>query len=209
MARIDELKSDLRTVFGRHGLSFDDLASEATDVVLFGSRAVRSDVQESDWDVLVVGAGRSFHGKGLDVVVVPKTQVDDDTWLESELASHVATHGLWLKGEGAWRHKVRISARSADLKAKKLGPQLRTFLRIQPYLSPERRARHRRRLRRNLQRLNLLIDRKPMPTNSELDVRWADMTEAQRRELAARSTIFLGPETAELWDALFREEPAS
>src|SRR5205814_271061 len=113
------------------GCQFDrrilnELVSEACEVVVFGSRAAGVHSSDSDLDLLVVTPHkRRVFASGLDCVLVAPEEIDDSFWLGSELASHVAEYGHWIKGAEKWRHKVQISNRAIFRKRERVSSVLR------------------------------------------------------------------------------------
>src|SRR5687767_14264120 len=80
------------------GLDPTPLFRQASEIIVFGSRAVGVHSRDSDLDVLVVGGVGKLKGKGLDMIRVAPDHVKTPEWLESELAAHVASYGVWLSG---------------------------------------------------------------------------------------------------------------
>lgn len=86
----------------------------AEEVIIFGSYACACQGPSSDLDVLVIGdelprpQSARYKTKSLDLMYVPKSTVMSRHWLGSELASHIATFGVWLRGEGQWRNSVKL-----------------------------------------------------------------------------------------------------
>jgi hypothetical protein len=180
-----ELAAGLDEALARVGSSLSLLLARADELVVFGSRVTLLAAADSDWDVLVVGDAEPIHRDGIDLVVVSATEVRSDSWLGSELASHIAAYGFWLKGEGSWREKAAISDDAVESKRRRLRAQIQTFIDLGRVQSSARRQQHAQGIRRQLQRLTLLSARKPMPTNPELDMQWNAMSDSDRLEMVS------------------------
>jgi hypothetical protein len=153
-------------------MSWSEVAERASEVVLFGSRAIGVGGRQSDWDILLLGDGRDMHTVTVDVVWIAADRVSSEEWLGSELANHVAVYGRWVRGSGAWRHEVSASPRAAADKERALTVQLNELRRVWPDLLVGARARHLRRLRREVQRLHLLRAGAAVPPAPLLDRAW-------------------------------------
>jgi hypothetical protein len=154
------------------GLSPRTLGQRASEVVLFGSRAAGMAGATSDWDILLVGHGTSVHSGHADVVWIPPEQLTRDSWLGSELANHVAAYGRWVRGPGSWRRDVFCSFEAAAEKERAVAVQLTELRRVWPHLLDGAKARHARRVRRDVQRLRLLQARTAVPPTAMLDQAW-------------------------------------
>ncbi len=91
-------------------------ASKSSEIVVLGSYAVGCERIDSDIDILFVGNGKRNKTRKLDFIWIKPDKVNQKSWLGSELANHVASYGLWLKGDGAWRRKVFVSETSISRK---------------------------------------------------------------------------------------------
>jgi predicted nucleotidyltransferase len=151
----------------------NELVSESSEIVVFGSRAVGVHNSDSDLDLLIVTPqkGRVF-ASGLDCVLIAPEEIDNLFWLGSELASHVAKYGNWIKGVGEWRFNVGISDRAISRKQKRISSLLRNAAQRWPRLHPVFQAKYRITIRRELQRLKLLSNRLPIPPTPLLDSEW-------------------------------------
>src|SRR6516162_4429065 len=110
------MRCDLRSIRGHVDLALDPvgltwaaLAKRASQIILFGSRAAGVAGHDSDWDLLLVGEGHAVRSRELDIVWIRPAMIRSESWLGSELASHVAVYGRWLLGPDDWRYEVRIS----------------------------------------------------------------------------------------------------
>lgn len=152
---------------------FDDLMSEADEVVIFGSRAAGVHSSSSDLDLLIITPKRRrLVAAGLDCVLLTPEEVNDSFWLGSELASHVAAYGRWAKGAGEWRSNVQLSDRAITRKRKRVSSVLRNVAQRWSRLHPIFQLKYRTTLRRELQRLKLLEVGFPIPPTPMLDSEW-------------------------------------
>ena len=94
--------------------------SQSDEAIIFGSFAYGCETSESDLDVLLIGSGRRRKSKHLDLLWLPCSNLNLKTWLGSELASHIATYGLWLKGNGSWKSKAEITKTTINKKKLKI-----------------------------------------------------------------------------------------
>jgi hypothetical protein len=131
----------------------------------------------------VVGPGQAERWRDLDLVVVSPERVHSAEWLGSELASHVAHYGVWLKGAGAWREEVRISRRAIERKVHRLHLKASTHARLFSGSNSRRALKHRAGLRRDLQRLEAMLRDEPVPPTPMLDEAWATTSVPERVQL--------------------------
>jgi predicted nucleotidyltransferase len=102
-----------RPAFEQH---YEELDSKSSEIVLFGSYAQGLQEDISDVDILFIGQGKSFKNEYFDFICISERKVTLKSWLGSELANHVAYYGLWLKGDGSWKHNVFVSQTSIERK---------------------------------------------------------------------------------------------
>jgi predicted nucleotidyltransferase len=95
---------------------FEQLAAKSSQIILFGSQAASCQTANSDVDILFVKKGKGFKNEFFDFVTVDPKRIGLNSWLGSELANHIATYGIWIKGEDKWRNKVFISESSINRK---------------------------------------------------------------------------------------------
>jgi hypothetical protein len=153
-------------------LSWADLRRSAEQIILFGSRAARVERDDSDWDLLCVGSGRSRATPALDLIWVEPRDLDSEAWLTGELAGHVAHYGCWLEGTPGWTRGVACGTAAAVRKARRLASRLTALERAWRLLPPPNRSRHRLLVRRDLQRYELLARGEPVPPSRLLDEAW-------------------------------------
>lgn len=199
MVRTHAQFRELTHVLEAHGVDWRRLFDAAAEVVLFGSRATGVDGPDSDWDVLVIGPGRSLRSRLLDLVVVSREKAVSAEWLGSELASHVALYGVWLKGEGAWRGSARVSPRAIERKVRRLHLKVSTYARLFYGLRGRRAVKHSRDLRRELQRLERMLRAEPVPPTPTLDAEWAELNDSTRAALVDRVSCSVPIGSRESW----------
>lgn len=174
---------------------------KSDELVLFGSRSSMLHAEDSDWDVLCVAENppliqgrvarlrlsvRLEHTR-LDLIWISPSTLSSGAWLGSELASHVASYGVWLVGSGEWRTRAAISSAAVAAKHRRVkvrvafqrqyGPRL-----LAPYL-----AKHLTLLRRDIQRLYCLQTGIPVPSTPHLDTQWRERRERESILRLARS----------------------
>ncbi len=154
------------------GVCFADLLRSAEQIILFGSRAAGLDRAGSDWDLLVVGVGRSRSAPGLDLIWVSPRELAGDDWLESELAGHVARWGRWLHGAPRWVTDVAAGVAAAENKSCRLASRIGALERTWELLPHAYRNKHHALVRRDLQRHALLLQSEPVPPSPLLDEWW-------------------------------------
>jgi hypothetical protein len=154
-------------------MTYERVLGVSTEVVIFGSRAVGMHRPDSDLDVLLVGANPDrLRVAGIDFVILPAEELASSLWLGSELASHISLYGKWIKGCGAWRYQVRISDRAAMRKEARIVGLLMRAPKWWSKLHPVFHAKYQSTIRRELQRLDLLRKKTPIPPTHALDSDW-------------------------------------
>lgn len=151
--------------------------SEASEVVAFGSMSVGLDRPDSDFDVLCIG--RYFYklkNNVLDLIGVPTAETRTESWLQSELASHVAEYGTWIKGVPQWTEHARIGPKAIGQKRRRISAFMRSLPNSWPKLEECFRAKYSVKLRRETQRLILLEQGVPVPPTRILDHSWASLS---------------------------------
>src|SRR5713101_294620 len=183
-----ELSSCIRKHFVASRLRYDELVSEACEVVIFGSRAAGVHKPSSDLDVLFITPHkRRISAASLDCVLLFPEEVEHPFWLGSELASHVAAYGKWMKGADEGRNRVRISDRAIARKQRRVASVAENATRRWSRLHPVFHTKYVVTIRRELQRLDLLLDRVAVPPTPTLDSMWSagQVSSAHLLELAA------------------------
>lgn len=189
---LDELRGELR----KGGLSWEELSSRATEIVLFGSRAQGVARPDSDWDLLCVGTAPTGRRIGsVRPIWVEPARLLSSQWLGSELAGHIAAFGVWLLGPGAWRSRVFVSDAAVHHKEQVLAARIEALSRFADRLPTERRSYHGIRVRRDLQRLLILRGGGAVPSAPLLDREWAE-TMTRARWMAVCAELKIRPQHA-------------
>jgi len=190
----------------QHGVSLDRIAADAEAVIIFGSRAAGCARADSDWDLLIIGRGRTRLGRGLDLVYIEPSVFRGDRWRSSELAGHVGHFGQTLAGDPdalTGLREVEIGAEAIERKHRQLHAQLRACEQFWASLATWAQAKRQIRLRRDLQRHARLLESDPVPPSAVLDREWAARSARERplllrqwlanAELAAATGPWLDP----------------
>jgi hypothetical protein len=185
----------ISTAMSAMGISYRDLRAASEEIVLFGSRAAGIARTRSDWDLLCVGNGLSRMTPALDLIWLSPNELRSSRWLGSELAVHIAHYGVWLKGKPAWKNDVAVSDQAIDKKAAFILARVEELKRHWFHFSRPYRVDYITRVRRDLQRLDLLLRRLPVPPTRMLDRIWCKtddrLTELLR--IMGRSDAFPAP----------------
>jgi hypothetical protein len=156
------------------GIGWEELCASAHEIVLFGSRAAGCPTEDSDWDLLCIGSGRTERRCSVDLVWIDTAGVYDDKWCGSELANHVAAYGQWITGQGEWATRVFISDAAVRRKQQQIRGHLTGLQRIWRLLASPYAAKRMVRLRREFQRWDLMRSRIAVPPTPSLDHLWLD-----------------------------------
>lgn len=201
----ENLATGLELALAQHNISLDGLLRSSDEVVVFGSRAAGLSTAESDWDVLVIGVGTTaIHSKQLDLVVVAPATLLTEEWLGSELASHVARYGVWIKGAGAWRSHASVSPNVVASKAARLRRQVGTFGKLFQRSNSARELKHRTLLRRSLQRLHRMQRQDPVPPTRVLDEEWRQLASSARFALMGNAASRHPIGSPDVWQRILR-----
>jgi len=184
----------LHSLISNSGTSYEKVVGVSTEVVIFGSRAIGVNRPDSDLDVLLVDAsvGRP-RVAGIDFVILRSEDLASSRWLGSELASHIAQYGKWIKGPGSWRHQVHVSDRAAMRKETRIVGLLMCAPKWWSKLHPVFHTKYKLTIRRELQRLDLLRRRIPVPPTYALDADWVQHGSARDYLLEFAATLPLNP----------------
>jgi hypothetical protein len=180
----------------QHDLSLEALATEVEAVIVFGSRAAGLARADSDWDLLIVGRGRSRLGRGLDLVYVEPSAFCGARWRTSELAGHIGRFGRTVVGDPdvlGSLCEVEIGAEAIERKRRQLHAQHGACERYWGSLAGWARTKRQLRLRRDLQRHERLLESDPIPPSLVLDREWAARSVGEQtqilREWLARADL--------------------
>jgi Nucleotidyltransferase domain len=175
MAKVEPALTEfVRAAIEKAGLRLDDIADRAREIIVFGSRAAGVHSPHSDLDLLLVSAdpGRRLKSSGLDIVWVRPETVDSHNWRGSELAGHVAAYGRWLDGPDDWKAEVFTSPTAIQKKQRQLADRIQALEAGWRSLAPTYRRRLFTLIRRDLQRLELLRQARPVSPTPLLDRDW-------------------------------------
>jgi hypothetical protein len=165
--------AQLRMRSGVPSADWADIVARSAELMVFGSRAVQVNRTVSDLDVLIVADFRwRPKNRQLDVVWISQSELFSASWLESELASHIARYGICLKGNTGWCRQVSIGSRALDRKSRRISSLVRNLRQSWTRLHPLFKARYKTTIRRELQRLSLLQQGIPTPPTPILDAEW-------------------------------------
>lgn len=190
-----QFEDRLHSLISNSGTTYEKVVGASTEVVIFGSRAIGVNRPDSDLDVLLVGANvvRS-RVPGIDFVILRSEELASSRWLGSELASHIAQYGKWIKGPGSWRHQVHISHRAATRKEARIVGLLMCAPKWWSKLHPVFHTKYKLTIRRELQRLDLLRQRIPVPPTHTLDADWVQHRSARDHLFEVAATLPLNPQ---------------
>jgi predicted nucleotidyltransferase len=189
-----QFENRLHSLISNSGTIYEKVVGASTEVVIFGSRAIGVNRPDSDLDVLLVDAnvGRP-RVAGIDFVILRSEELASSRWLGSELASHIAQYGKWIKGPGSWRHQAHISDRAAMRKEARIVGLLMCAPKWWSKLHPVFHTKYKLTIRRELQRLDLLRQRIPVPPTRTLDADWVQHRSARDYLLEVAATLPLNP----------------
>lgn len=147
--------------------------SEAEEVVVFGSTSLGMNRTDSDLDILFVGpeANRSKRD-GLDLISVTQETRDSKEWLTGELASHIATYGIWIVGQDSWKSMAMIGSQAVQYKKDRVRKYLTSLPSVWGRLQPSFREKYLIKVRRETQRLLLLEKQLAIPPTLVIDDHW-------------------------------------
>ncbi len=180
----------LEFVVERLGLSLSSLARQSDALILFGSRAAEMARSDSDWDLLVIGAGQTRVSVGLDLIFVAPSRFEH--WRCSELATHVGRWGRTIHGSETWLNSLaaaNISHAAVKGKRRRLLAQLSADERYWSRLPLWARAERARKFRRDLQRFERLDRGVPVPPSAVLDLEWSSPNGTSFRALLERAGL--------------------
>ena len=170
----EDVIPSVTVVCNNNGPRWDDVVATATEIVLFGSRAVGWATEQSDWDLLCVGEGQRIYTKQLDLIWISDAQVKSLPWLGSELAGHIAAFGVWLAGTDSWSHLVAVSDAAIRRKRTDIERRLSSLSAVWHGFGHAYRERHLGLIRRQVQRLEALTIGVAIPPNPMLDESWLE-----------------------------------
>ena len=172
-SQANKLKQEAIRTVRSAGLDWSRIYRNATQIIVFGSRAASAATKTSDLDLLCIGHGRRHKSKWLHIIWIPKCQLRSEEWLGSELATHVAACGKWIKGERDWALNTSPSPEAASRKLQRVRARALAIRDYWDNLLPDYRTRQLTKLRRDLQRFLLMRAGKPPVAAPLLDRAWS------------------------------------
>lgn len=148
------------------------MTSIAAQIILFGSRAAGCASEESDFDLLCVGDGQRVRAHKLHILWISLAAISNPKWLETEIGGHIAEYGLWLVGSRTVDAPRPASPETISLKLHKVRDRSHVLADKWTRLSSHFRAQEKLKLRRDVQRLEVLRAGDAVPPSPILDRRW-------------------------------------
>jgi hypothetical protein len=154
------------------GIGWADIDKHAQQIVIFGSFAVSAPRLESDLDILCIGRGQRYKSPDLHLIWIPKEKTRSPQLLTSELGTHVAAYGKWIKGENTWAFQKRPSSRTVARKRRNILLRLNALHRHWNLLLPTFQKNQLLKLRRDIQRYEMMSQGLPPIPKTLLDKEW-------------------------------------
>jgi predicted nucleotidyltransferase len=154
------------------GLDWSRLEKQASQIIVFGSYAFAANQATSDLDVLCIGVGQNYKSRRLHLIWISEAQTKSRRWLRSELATHVAAYGKWIKGKNDWAFVTKPSAFTLKRKQKNVLARLTAMQRHWDDLLPTFQQNQLTKLRRDVQRFQLMRRGLPPVPKPILDADW-------------------------------------
>jgi predicted nucleotidyltransferase len=155
------------------GRAAQEYFNEAAEVIVFGSMSAGLDRPTSDMDVLCMGThDRKFKSDLLDLIVVPSVVTKTRSWRQSELATHVACYGTWIKGKPSWTSDIGVGEHAVKEKRRRILAFISALHGSWFRLEECFHVKYSIKLRREIQRLLLLERDVPVPPTIILDSSW-------------------------------------
>ena len=196
---IVQVEKRLHNLISNAGMTYEKVVGASTEIVVFGSRAVGVHRPDSDLDVLLVSPNIDRpRVAGIDFVILRSEELASSRWLGSELASHIAEYGKWIKGSGSWRHRVHISDRAVMRKEARISGLLMYGPKWWSKLHPVFHTKYKLTIRRELQRLDLMRHKIPVPATRTLDSEWDRHRSARDYMIEFVATLSLNSAAFEL-----------
>ena len=180
------------------GLPWRQLSARAEQVILFGSYAAGCASPRSDIDLICVGQGPRRSSRDLHLLWIASKVINNPEWTKTEIGAHVAKYGVWLKGERRIGPPKPASSRAIDRKFHQISDRSQVLAARWSQLSPRFRNEQVLKLRRDIQRLDLLTSGQAVPPNTVLDQQWLRKKQKQQW---VRAVLSRKPE---LWQQVSR-----
>ena len=168
MVEAATLTSRVITALRGEGLDWTALQRASEEIIVFGSTAAGVDSAASDVDVLCVGEGVSSKSQRLDLLIKHPGDIASMRWRRSELAGHLGSYGVWLKGTASWIPEVGEEAIAS--KRQRTIRLIASASRHWHHLSPMFQVRHLTTIRRELHRFSVLSTGLSVPPTPLLEV---------------------------------------
>jgi predicted nucleotidyltransferase len=204
MVSRERLLETLKSRIHSAGPSAERCLSEATEIVVFGSMATGLDRPDSDLDVLCIGpVSLKVKTKNLDLIAL-QAEATKGPWIRSELASHVASYGVWLQGCPSWRAEAHTGLRAVAQKRHRVMRYLAHLNSVWFSLDECFRTKYSIKLRRETERLLLLERTIPVPPTRILDELWNQVSISENDVQSTIQRLSRAPSSPFLHDLLKR-----
>jgi len=168
----DELLKLAKATVLNAGLNWASLQRRAKQIIVYGSYAMSENKKNSDLDLLCIGKGRRVKRNSIHIIWLSESRLRSKRWLGSELATHIAVYGKWIKGTNTWANCFRPNAHALKLVRKRVQTRAIALRHYWRQLIPTHRTKHMLRLRRDLQRLLMMREGRPPVASGTLDREW-------------------------------------
>ena len=175
------------------GVDWSSIEDRAKQIIVYGSRATLAHKRSSDLDLLCIGHGHRYKSDKIHIIWIEETRLRNKRWLGSELATHVAAYGTWIKGKNTWAISSRPNAHAILLIEKRIQERADTLVEQWPFLLTAFRKKHLTRLRRDLQRYALMLAGNPPVPVGMLDREWIRSDPDKRWRSILRKTPSMVP----------------
>jgi hypothetical protein len=171
-AHSTKLKSLVLRRIRAAGMNWSTFSNSANQIIVYGSYALSANTRTSDLDILCIGDGNRYKSSKLHIVWISEQRTCSKQWLGSELATHVATHGVWIKGSNNWAHLTKPSRAAIKRKKNNILSRLNAMQRHWDKLHPRFQTGQLTKLRQDLQRYQMMRrGQAPLP-KTLLDAEW-------------------------------------
>jgi len=151
----------------------------ADEIIVFGSMALGLERPDSDIDVLCVGeCDYKLKTTSLDLIGVSTKTNANGVWLHSELASHIARYGVWVKGSPQWTTDASIDHYVVAEKRRRVMAFMKGLPHLWSRFEDCFRIKYSIKMRRETQRLILLQRGVPIPPTRILDDAWDSFSQS-------------------------------
>ena len=169
--------------------AFDVAYAAAQEVVIIGSAAVGQLGPKSDLDLLMIGEGKRVKTPHLDFIWVTHKKLRSKSWLGSELATHAARYGVWLKGSGDWKNRVFFSRLAVTHKCERILVRLAKLYAKRHALSRTRLVSLVARCVTDMQRVVLLDKKVAVPPSDQVRQRLLEHTDEMFNQVCTEQLL--------------------